>query len=148
MKSSSAVSLLRNVTVSWAKCSTAMRIRWAIAASAQAEPDAGSGKPAGNGNRRAVGTPAGRARQRAVLVELDRVHAARHRCHLDDLVPHRRKLGADPLRYGLLDLERIALDPDPGRLDRLLQAHAVVDQVDQRLHRAREDALAAGQSQR
>src|ERR1700726_4849971 len=129
MKSPSVVSLWRNVTVSWAKCSTAIRIRWAIAASAQAEPDAGSGKPAGNGNRRAVGTPAGRARQRAVLVELDRVHAAGHRCHLDDLVPHRRKLGADLLRYRPLDFECGAFGPDPRGLDRLLQAHAVIDQV-------------------
>src|SRR5580692_49510 len=131
MKSSSVVSFLRNVTVSWAKCSTAMRILWAIAASAQAEPDAGAGKPAGNGNRRAVGTPTGCTLQRAVLVELDRVHAAGHRCHRHDLVPHRRQLGADTLRNRLLDLQRIALGPDPGRLDRLLQAHAVIDQVDQ-----------------
>src|ERR1700722_14481056 len=144
MKSSSVVSFLGNVTVSRAKCSAAIRIWSLIAASAQAEPDAGAGQSAGNGNRRTVGTPAGRARKPAVLVELDRVHAAGHRCHLDDIMPHRCKPSAVPRRYGLLDLEHVALGPDPVLLDRLLQAHAVIDQVDQCLHRAREDALAAG----
>lgn len=50
---------------------------------------------------------------------------------------------AHDLRYRLLDLERIAFGPDPRLLDRLLQAHAAIDQIEQRLHRAREDALPA-----
>src|SRR5450432_194233 len=129
MKSSSVVSLLRNVTVSWEKCSTAIRIGWFTLVSPQYKSDARLGEAAGNADRRAVGTPARRARQQAVIQELDRVHAAANRRHLDDMMAHRSQLGTNAFRHGPLDFERIALGPDPGRLDRLLQAHAVVDQI-------------------
>ena len=46
------------------------------------------------------------------------------------------------------DFERVALGPHPRRFDRLLQAHAVVDQIDQRLHCAWKDPLSAGQAER
>src|SRR5260221_7608474 len=118
MKSSSVVSFLRNVTVSWEKCSTAIRIGWLMAASSQPEPHARAGEPAGNPDRGAVGAPAGRARKRAVVQELDRVHPAGNGRHFDDVMPHRSQLGADALRHGLFDFERIALGPDPRRLDR------------------------------
>src|SRR5262252_10504703 len=147
MKSDSVVSFLRNVTVSCAKCSTAMRISWGMA-SPQAEADAGMGEPAGERHRRAVGAPAGRARHRAIVVKLDRVHAAGDGGHLDDVMTEGTQLRAGAFGDSLLDLERIALGPDPRRLDRLLQAHAVIDQVDQRLHRAREDAFSPGKAER
>ena len=59
-----------------------------------------------------------------------------------------RELGANVFWHGGFDFQRIALGPDPWRFDRFLQAHAVVDQVDQRLHHARKDALSAGQAER
>jgi len=68
--------------------------------------------------------------------------------HLDDIVSHRTQPLARRLGNRRLDLERVALGPEPGRLDRLLQTHAVIDQVDQRLDRARKDPLSAGQAQR
>ena len=48
----------------------------------------------------------------------------------------------------VLDFQDRPLGPDARRLDRLLQFHAVVDQVDQRLQRRGEDLAAAGQAQR
>ena len=61
---------------------------------------------------------------------------------------HRREFGADVFTHRLLDFERVAFRPYPWRLDSFLQAHAVVDQIDQRLHRARKDLLSAGQAER
>ena len=81
-------------------------------------------------------------------MELDRIHAARHRGHRLDVVPHRTQRVAYAFGNGVLDLERIALGPNPGRLDRFLQAHAVIDQIDQRLQRAWKDPLSTGQAQR
>src|SRR5277367_4499076 len=113
MKSDSVVSFLRNVTVSCAKCSTAMRMFLLISASPQSETNAGLREPAGDGDRRAVGAPAGRARQRAVAVELDRVHAAADGGHLDHLVPDRAQFFAHGLGDCLLDFERVTFGPDP-----------------------------------
>ena len=96
---------------------------------------------------RPIGAPAGRAREPAILVELDRVHAAGHRRHHLNVVTHGAQLVPNRLRNGRFDLERVAFGPDPRRLDGFLQAHAVVDQVDQRLHRARKDPLSAGQTE-
>src|SRR6185312_9607550 len=107
MKSDNVVSFLRNVTVSCAKCSTAIRICWAIA-SPQPEADAGLGVPARDRDRRAVGAPAGGAREHAVLAEPDRIHAAGDGPHFDDLMPHRPQPGAHAFRDRLLDLERVA----------------------------------------
>ena len=114
----------------------------------QPEADAGMREPTGQRHRRAVGAPAGRARHRAVVVELDRVHAAADGRHLHHVMAERAQFCAGAFGNRLLDLERVALGPDPRRLHRLLQAHAVIDQIDQRLHRAREDALSAGQAER
>ena len=50
--------------------------------------------------------------------------------------------------HGEFDFERIAFGPHTWRLDGLLQAHAVIDQVDQRLHRAGEYTFTAGQTER
>src|SRR5262245_38749954 len=136
MKSDSVVSYFRNVTVSCAKCSTAMRVFAAILASLalpEAKAYAGMREPARDRDRRAVGAPAGRAREHAVLAELDRVHAARHRRHLHDLMAHRPQFCAHGFRDRLLDLQRIALGPDPRCLDGFLQTHAMIDQIDQRL---------------
>src|SRR6516162_3201883 len=102
MKSDSVVSFLRNVTVSCAKCSTAMRMLWAMVSSAEPEAHAGMRQPAGHADRRAVGAPAGRAGQHAVLAELDRIHAARNRCHLDDLMAQLAQFGANAFRDRLL----------------------------------------------
>src|SRR5215469_391416 len=97
MKSDSVVSFLRNVTVSCAKCSTAMRI-FSGMASPQPEADAGMGEATGERHRRAVGAPAGRAGHAAVVVELDRVHAARDRRHLDHVVAERAEFCAGAFR--------------------------------------------------
>ena len=56
--------------------------------------------------------------------------------------------GANSVGHRQFDFERVALGPHPRRFDRLLQAHAVVDQVDQRLHRTRKDPLSSGQAER
>src|SRR5690348_13420277 len=142
MKSDSAVSYFRNVTVSCAKCSTAMRIfaTFAVLTLPEAEAHTGMREATRYRDRRAVGAPAGRACEHAVLAEPDRVHAAPDGCHLHDLMAHRPQFYAHGLRNCLLDLERVALGPDPRGFDGLLQAHAVIDQIDQGLHRAREDA--------
>ena len=58
----------------------------------QREPHACARQPAGDADRRAVGAPAGRARHPAIIVKLDRVHAARHRRHRLHLVSHRGQL--------------------------------------------------------
>ena len=55
---------------------------------------------------------------------------------------------ADAFGNAVLDLEHDALGPDARRLDRLLQRHAVVDQVDQRLPGRGEDLAAARQAER
>src|SRR6516164_9487457 len=136
MKSWSVVSLFRNVTVSWAKCSTAMRMLSPMSASSQSEADAGRRQAAPNSDRSAVGAPAGSTRQGAVVVELDGIHAAADRRHFRDGVTHCLQLVANAFGNCRLDLERIALGPDAGCLHRFLQAHAVIDQVDQCLHRA------------
>ena len=101
----------------------------------------------GKADRRAVGAPAGRAREPAILVELDRVHAAGHRRHHLNVVTHGAQLVPNRLRNGRFDLERVAFGPDPRRLHRLLQAHAVIDQVEQRLQRTRKDPISAGQTE-
>src|SRR5579859_3351084 len=88
MKSDSVVSFLRNVTVSCAKCKTAMRILPPIT-SPQSEAHAGTREPARDRDRRAVGAPARGARECAVVMELDRVHAAGDGGHLHDLMAHR-----------------------------------------------------------
>src|SRR4029078_2721255 len=97
MNSSTVVCFLRNVTVSCAKCSTAIRICWAIA-SPQPEADARLGVPAPHRDRRGGGAPAGGAREHAVLAEPDRIHAAGDGPHFDDLMPHRPPPGAHAFR--------------------------------------------------
>src|SRR5262245_51745502 len=107
MKSDSVVSYFRNVTVSCAKCSTAMRIfaaTLAVLILPEAETHAGMRQAPRDRDRRAVGTPAGGACEHAVLAELDRVHAAADGCHLHDLMPHRPQLCAHSFRDRLLDL--------------------------------------------
>src|SRR5690349_18062550 len=108
MKSDSVVSYFRNVTVSCAKCSTAIRIfaaTFAVLILPEAEAHAGMRQAARDRNRCAVGSPAGRARKRAVLAELDCVHAAADGRHLDDLMTHHPQFCAHAFWYRLLDLE-------------------------------------------
>src|SRR5262249_16418591 len=111
MKSSSVVSLLRNVTVSWPKDRTAMRIWSPMSASSQSEGDPGRRQAARNSDRSAVGAPAGSTRQGAVVVELDGIHAAADRRHFRDGVTHRLQLAANAFGNCLLDLKRIAVGP-------------------------------------
>src|SRR6185437_16959582 len=98
MKSESVVSFLRNVTVSCAKCSTAMRMSGAIVFSPKPEAHAGMRQPAGHSDRRAVGAPAGRTGQHTVVSELDCIHAARDGGHLDDLMAHRAQFCTNAFR--------------------------------------------------
>src|SRR5438552_10846724 len=100
MKSSSAVSFLRKVTVSWAKCITAIRIglRMLFSASPQPEPHAGPRQATGHADRRTIGAPTSGAAQRSVFVEFDAVHAAAARRHRHDLVAHPREFGDHALR--------------------------------------------------
>jgi len=67
---------------------------------------------------------------------MDGIHAAGDGRHRNHLVTHRCQLGANAIRNRLFDLDRIAFGPDPRRLDCLLQTHAVINQIDQRLQRA------------
>src|ERR1041385_6505382 len=117
MKSESVVSFLRNVTVSCAKCSTAMRI-FSGMRSPQAEANAGVREPTGQRHRGAIGAPACRARHRAVIVELDRIHAAADGRHLHDLVAERPQFLSRAFGNRVLDLEYIALGPDPRQCTR------------------------------
>src|SRR3981081_449450 len=131
----------------WARCSRSMppvreaslqppKRMFASTLSRQAKSNAGTRQPAGKADRRAVRAPACRARQCAIVVELNRIHAAGDRRHRNYLVAHRCESRAHAVWYGPLDLERIAFGPDPGAPHRLLQAHTVIDQIDQCLQRA------------
>ena len=65
--------------------------------SRQPEPHARAREPAGDADRRAVGAPAGGTRHPAIVMELDRVHAAGDRRHRQHLVAHRGEFGANAL---------------------------------------------------
>ena len=62
--------------------------------------------------------------------------------------PRSRSAASTPAGTAGSTSSAVALGPDPRRLHGFLHAHAVVDQVGQRLHHRREDAQPAGQAQR
>src|SRR5260221_1754015 len=99
------------------------------------EADAGARQAAADADRRAVGAPAGGAGHRAVDGEFDGIHPAGDMRFDRDVVAALAQRLANALREGVLDLDGTSLRPDSRRLDRLLQRHAVIDEIDQRLHR-------------
>src|SRR6202043_792692 len=101
-----------------------------LKSSGDGEADAGAGEPTGNRDRRAVGAPAGRTRKRAVRIERDGGYAAGDAFDAGDVVAARGKFACHPIRNRAFQFEHAALGPDARRLDRLLQAHAVIDEVD------------------
>src|ERR1700751_3244445 len=116
--------------------------------SPQAEANAGTRQSPCYADRRAVGTPAGSAFERTIIAEPDGVHTTGNGRHHNDLMAAFAQRRTDALRDAAFDLQRVAFGPHPRRFDCLLQGHAMVGQVDQRLHGAREDALSAGQAKR
>ena len=72
--------------------------------------------------------------------KLDGAHPAADMRHRQHIVPMRAQGGDRGGRERGLGFDNLALRPDAWRLDGLLQRHAVIDQVHQRLHCGTEDA--------
>ena len=82
------------------------------------------------------------------VVEQHAVHAAGYAGDDLQLVAHGAQPPAGRLGDAWFDLQFLPLSPDARRFDRLLQRHAEVDDVDDRLQHGGEDARATGRAER